>query len=204
MPAVVTTDAQVCNLALGMVGQRQFFDDLEADDSPEAIVCRSLYGPQRDRLLLAYDWDFCTARATLALTEEERDGWDYAYAEPSDCIRLRYLWSGSSPPVAREHHIPHARELRDAKDGHLILTNLEGAKAVYSSNVVTPALWTADFVDALAWALAARLALALPVKPQVGLAMMQGAKVALLEAAARDANTGLSAVDPEGSSVRAR
>lgn len=203
MPPVVTTDAEVCNLALGLVGQRQFLDNLN-EDTTEAQACKVYFAKVRDRLLAAYDWSFTTARATLALTTETRDGWAYAYAEPTDCIRVRYLWSGARPPVVPELNIRWDRELRQAKDGHLILTDLEGAKAVYSSNVTTPGLWSAGFVDALAWALAVRLAMALPVKPQVGLAMASGAKTAMAEAWAEDRNIGVSNVEPEGSSVRAR
>lgn len=204
MPAsAVTSDAEVCNLALGLVGQRQFINDLD-EDTTEALVAKQFYAPLRTQLLKGFEWSFTRAEVALAQTLEEREGWAYCYAEPSDLLKLRYLWAGARPPVTKALRHPHERMLADDRGSFLVCTDLDGAVAVYSANVTTPALWTPEFVDAFAWGLAVRLAAGLAVKPQLAAMMAQGFRQAWLEARAADASAHEADVEPEAEHIRAR
>ncbi len=187
MPAV-TTEAQVCNLALGLVGQRQFIDRLD-EATTEADVCNRFYASTRDELLEVHHWRFATKRAVLALTTETRSGWGYCYAAPSDMLKAQRIWDGQREPGAGER-IPFTLELNDAAGGHLILTDLENAELVYTVALETVALWRPLFVKAVAAQLAVYLAGALPVKPQLIPMLQQGARLALQQAQAADANEG--------------
>lgn len=203
--ATITTVAGVCNLALGMVGQRQLVDDIETETTDEAQACLVFYGPARDECLGAHRWSFTTKRAVLALSTEERTGWDLVYVAPADMQvdGWRYVWDGSrSTPV--DLRIPNAVELNDAGTGYLLLTDEPDAELIYSAQVDTVALWSNAFVRAVAARLAVDLALMLPVKPELSSRLEPRARLALLHAAAKDANAATPDTEPESESIRVR
>lgn len=202
--ATVTTPFQLCNLALGLVGVRQSITNF-TEGSDEAAACGILYGPSRDECLAARWWTFATKREVLALTAEERTGWEYAYTVPADMLvgGAQYIWTGqrNPPPDARE---PFAIELRDDGGGHLLLCDRDEAELVYTAQLNTVALWPAPFVWAVATRLAANLAAMLTVKPDVALRLGQVANLRLAQAAAADGNSVRHDVAPESSTIRAR
>jgi hypothetical protein len=201
---VLTTEAQLCNIALLRTGERQTIDSLE-EATEAARACKSLYAPARDACLEDHQWSFATKRVVLAETTQTRDGWTYAYAMPSDCLVPRYIYAGLRNP-APASRIRFAVELNDAGDGSLLLGDFEAAgyPLVYTARVETVALFTPLFVDALAWRLAIDLALAITVKPQVGLAMRQGYQQALNRAIASDLRLGEDDVEPESELISVR
>lgn len=200
--AARTTEAQVCNLALGLVGQRQFIDDL-TEDSTEAQVAAQYFESTRNELLEAYHWRFATKRAVLAETTETRTGWGYCYSAPSDMLKPQRIWDGNRRPGAGEA-IPFAFELNDAGSGHLILTDMAEAELIYTVELATVALWPAAFVKAVAAQLAVYFAGALAVKPQLWPSLERGAVMALQRAAALDANAGQADPEPDSEIIRER
>lgn len=202
--ATITTVAGVCNLALGMVGQRQLIDDID-EETDEAQACKLFYGPARDECLGAFMWSFATKRAALALSTEERTGWDLAYVAPPDMLLegRRYVWDGSrATPV--DLRIPNSIELNDAGDGYLLLTDEPDAELIYTAQLNAVALWSNAFVRAVAARLAVDLALMLPVKPELARLLEPRAQVALHKAAALDANASTPDAEPESESIRVR
>ena len=199
------SEAGLCNLALVRIGQRQLIDSLE-EASVEAQTCKAVYASARDAVLGEFWWPFATKRATLALiTDGERDGWEYAYSLPADCIAdgARYLWSGLRDPPA-ESRIPFTTESNDAGDGLILLTDEEDAILVYTYAVTLPGLFPPLFVQALAWKVASELALGLPIKPQVGLAMDQKYRAALATAMTASARARQLDAPDDAESIRAR
>lgn len=201
MPAVTTPEG-VCNLALGVVGHRQFLDSLN-ESSVEAEVCSRFYASTRNDLLAAWPWRFATKRAVLALTAESRSGWGYAYAAPADMLVARRIWDRRRNPGAGEA-IPFAKELNDAASGHLILTDQAEAELLYTVELAVVALWPPHFVAAVAARLAVALAGALAVKPQIIPMLERGATLALQRAAAIDANEGQRDVEADSEWIRER
>lgn len=202
--ATITTVAGVCNLALGMVGQRQLIDDID-EESNEAQACKLYYSTARDECLAAFPWSFATKRAVLALSTETRTGWDLVYVAPTDLLLdgRRFVWDGSrSTPI--DLRIPNALELNDADDGYLLLTDEPDAELVYTAQLNTVALWSNAFVKAVAARLAVDLALMLPVKPELSERLEPRARLALAHAAARDGNASTPDADPESESIRVR
>jgi hypothetical protein len=201
---MLTTEAQLCNIALLRVGERQTIDSLE-ETTEAARSCKALYAPARDACLAELWWTFATQRAVLAETTEERDGWTYAYAMPSDCLAPRYVYAGIRNP-APEVRIRFASELNDAGDGFLILGDFEAADCplIYTARIENVTLFPPVFVDALAWRLASDLALGLTVKPQVGLAMRQGYQAALNRAMASDLRIGQDDTLPDSELISIR
>ena len=186
--AAVTTEHQVANLALGLIGQRQILDSLN-EESTEAQVAKLYFASTRNELLQSFAWRFATKRAVLALTTEEREGWTYCYAAPSDLLieGAARIWDGDREPGAGGR-IPFSIELNDADDGLLILTDQPEAELIYTREHRTVALWPPLFVKALAAQLAVYMAGALPVKPEMMPSLQRSATLALQVAAAASAN----------------
>lgn len=200
----LTTEAQVCNLALGLVGQRQVITNLN-EATEEAMSCATFYAVSRDECLAARWWRFATSREVLALSTEKRAGWALAYAAPSQMLPggERYIYSGGRAPAAKDR-IPFAVELNDAASGHLILTDKTEAELVFTRQFNTVALWPPLFTVAVAARLAVNLAFVLTVKPALGASIESKAQFALARAAAVDANAEQPDVEPESDSITVR
>lgn len=197
------SEEEICNRALLRIGQRQTIDSLD-EETVQAQACKALYADTRDALLEAVPWPFATKRAALAvLANNQRSGWEYVYALPADCLAPRYIYPDKRMP-AREEKIPFQLEHDPATQKTVLLTDKADAELIYTRRLETVALFPAVFVDALAWALAADLALSLAVKPQVAAAMQQKAELALRRAAAAAFMQQQPDVLPEAEHIRAR
>lgn len=138
-------------------------------------------------------------------------GWLYEYAYPSDCIQMRFV----SPQFANNIGIdgipvfgnavtsvtPYATaavRFEVATDNinsiqqTVILTNQYQAIGVYTARITNPDLWGTQFIEALAAALAGRVAMQLTGDKQLVSAMFTYANSVLLQARATDGNEGLT------------
>lgn len=167
----VTTEAELCNLALAHIGERQYLNSLD-EASAQARACKVLYATNRDALLELIRWKFATRRSVLALTTEKRSGWAYAYALPADCLAPRFIYPGSRNPRS-QLRVPFDVELSDSGNSMLLLTDWATPELVYTRKATNVAQFHATFVEALSWRLAVGLAMALPVKPQVARAFLE-------------------------------
>lgn len=202
---MATSDIQVCNIALLRVGQRQAISSLN-DTSDEAIACNALYSEARDRLLAEYGWKFAKSRAALAeLATVTRAEWDYVYSLPADCLVPLYVTSedGQRAP-SPDVRIPFELEYESSLTSQVLMTDQVDAWLVYTAAIESVGLFPPHFVDALAWVLAADLALGLPVKPQFGLTLQGRAELAIRQAIAADLRQGQEDPLPEAEHVRAR
>ena len=165
MAASTTTALEVANLALLYVGNGQTINDFD-EVTQEAKACKVYFVKARDALLESFPWKFATKRSVLAvlsspdaLTAYERSGWAYTYGLPADLITPRSLYSGTRTPAAGSR-IPYDIE------GNLLLTDQDEAELLYTSQETNVGLWSPLFIEALAWQLAVKLCLILPVKPE--------------------------------------
>ena len=77
----------ICNLALQMLDAPAIINI--NDDSKRARACKRAYMAARDEVTVQYEWRVARARTTLAAeTARPAFGWRYAYAWPSECLRL--------------------------------------------------------------------------------------------------------------------
>ena len=199
----ITTSADVCNLALIKVGQRQLLIDSLDEQTEVAMACKAIYAHTRDLVLTEAQWSFATIRATLALTTQTRDGWTYAYAVPTNCIGALYLWTGVRNPP-NEDRLPYDIELNDTADGQLLLTDAQNAQLVYCVAVTNEDLFSPAFVEALACKLAMELVRAIPVKPQFTASLQQEYRAALANAVSTDRQGVQADVEMDGSLIRVR
>lgn len=194
----------ICNLALSNIGKANISDLNEA--SAEAKSCKQFYAHTRDTLLQAYPWRW--AQKTLALAEvtnNKANRWDYAYARPSDCLKIRRVVD-----EMLQDYVPY--ELRAVKaggfdyavEGSIIYTHLAPAYLEYTARIDDPTLFPALFQDALAWHLAVRLAMPLTRDPKIRADAYQLAAKMQAEAAAADANEVRETTDYPAEMIEAR
>lgn len=188
------SEVAVCNIALARMGTSAPIASLD-EASAEAGACRVLYADTRDSVLAAAPWPFATRRALLAEVAAPSDppyadvttGWAHRYALPADCLVARSVWSGERNPL---RPVPFAVE--HGATGRVLLTDQGDAQIEYTARIVEPVAFDPGFLDALAWHLAADLAIALKAKPEMEALCRQRYELALSRAAARARNEGES------------
>ena len=175
----------ICNLALGELRASAIADI--AEDSIEAQNCARYY-PQCLKLLLErHDWSFATRIASLAeLSDNPRASeWLHAYALPADCATPKRL----VPPVDGTLACwPVEWGQAFIVEAGLLYTQIPGAILEYSSGDVPEAVMPALFADALAYALAARLAVPIRDSREMKGQLLQQAELAATRAVADDEN----------------
>jgi hypothetical protein len=181
----VAASITICNLALGELRASAIADI--AEDSIEAQNCARYY-PQCLKLLLErHDWSFATRIASLAeLSNNPRASeWLHAYALPADCATPKRL----VPPVNGGLGCwPVEWGQAFIVEAGLLYTQLPGAILEYSSDDVPEAVMPALFADALAYALAARLAVPIRDSREMKGQLLQQAELAAMRAVADDEN----------------
>jgi hypothetical protein len=117
--------------------------------------------------LAAEKWVLTTTVGALTAP----DHWAYMYSKPVDCLRLRYL----SVAGVRVPAVPSRHPFELATDGEtqVIFTDLEDAVATYTQSITDTTRFDPDFVSALTFYLAFRLALPLRGKPDIGKMMLE-------------------------------
>jgi hypothetical protein len=181
----VAVSITICNLALGELRAPAIADI--AEDSIEAQNCARYY-PQCLKLLLErHDWSFATRIAALAeLSDNPRASeWLHAYALPVDCATPKRL-----VPPAGDAPACWPVEWGQAfiVEAGLLYSQLPGAVLEYSAADIPEAVMPALFADALAFALAARLAVPIRDSREMKGQLLQQAELAVTRAIADDAN----------------
>lgn len=201
----VTSDIEVANQALGYVGQRAGLTSLN-DSSTEARLCRTYLPTAKRAMLECFEWRWATRRQALALVAgATRIGYAYVHALPSNITSIdgvRRIETGGRPTTP-EWEPPYLLELNDVGNGFIIASDIERPVLVYTVDVPF-ALWPSKAIDAIALDLAWRLALSLPVKPQVAMGLRTQAAFALNEAKASHLNSEVPDTAPDAESVRVR
>lgn len=160
MPSVV----QICNMALSHIGSEARVSSITPPDgSVEAGYCATFYDLARTELLEPGSWAFSLSRATLAQVTNPSTAWAYAYAKPSDCLRvLRILRPNTAVTVfTQDQADPHIDDRTSAQfdiEGETILTNEPDAVVVYVRDVTDTARFSASFTSAFSYLLSSYLA----------------------------------------------
>lgn len=202
MPAV-TTDAQVANQALGFVGHRATINSL-LEDSEQAIAASIHFATAKARVLEAFPWRWATKRQALAqLSGVTRDGWAYVHAAPADLLSVNSARKIEDGARQSTDPLPFTVELNDSGSGFVVASDVPTPTLVYTRDVPV-ALWPAHAVDALVAELAVRLALTLPVKPELAVRLQPLAELRLRQAMAVTANGEVRDPEPDPPAIRAR
>jgi hypothetical protein len=199
----------VCNVALVRIGHTQLLESLSGSDVVSK-TCAALFPFTRDQLLQARPWPFATLRRALAVLaddaadDEHRDGWDFTYALPADCIAPRYIWNGGQENPGEDQTIPYRIESSRDLKSRVLLANFDDAQLVYTAKVVEVPRWDPLFAEAVAMKMAADLALGIAKKPQLGLELMRAFQMSLTVASASAGNQQQALPRPESIFERGR
>ena len=146
------SDVQICNIALRRV-QGEPITDLVTDTTKGAAICRTIYEPTRDAVLRDHSWSFAIRRQVLAAsTDPNLTQFLYPFVEPADpwCLLPLVLLDPSS-------NYAELPGFTFQEEGRIIYTNLNPAALKYVARITDVKMFDANFVDALAWRLAADL-----------------------------------------------
>ncbi|MCC7304767.1 MAG: hypothetical protein IT558_00750 [Alphaproteobacteria bacterium] len=175
----------ISNLALSFLGDEATISGISPPEgSTQAEHCAQFFPIARRALLEMHPWDFATKSVALAQQDETIRGWQYAYAKPSNCLKV---WTVLPPNATDDHNlIGINRGVIQAADGtitvpivagttgyagqrfktetsystgtQLILTNQAEAEAICTFDVTDTTLFTPLFDLCLAKLLAAFIA----------------------------------------------
>jgi len=223
MPAQV----DIANRALSVIGTRSTIASMN-EATPEAQACTIHFEAATRALLRLAPWSFARYQASLALvaaaanTPENPNNtppfppmpWQYEYAWPQDCVRLRqvkvpYNPPGSNPensgvvlwpgvvgapmmtPEGLSNRANYQIGLDYDTNGNqikVVMSNIESALIVYTALVDNPNLWDDEFSEAMVFMLASHLVGSLVGDKQMDKALYKKAAQAALTARAVDAN----------------
>ena len=139
----------ICNMALLRLGHDRTIADLE-EQSAEAGYLRTFWDSTRRTVLRVHAWNFAVRTVALAALSETSDEWDYVYSLPAKALRVLEIVNVYSK--APESRIPY--EIRAKK----VYTDQESAVLKYVEDISDENLFDSEFVDALAYRLAAEIA----------------------------------------------
>lgn len=174
---------EICNLALGWLGANLIHDlDADAPESTEAELCSANYDAAVKAVLEAKAWTFATERVDLGAGQESGVAeYPQAYAIPGEVVRVLAVDDGSG-----------TFELGWVREGDQVLVeravSSASAKAIVLVEDATK--YPPSFVRALAYRLAADLAVPITENAKLALAMEQLYGFELKKAGALDGMQG--------------
>jgi len=169
------TPTELCNVALGHIGQARIADIGER--SPAAEHCRRMFDHVRRLCLRDHDWNFAIGRESLtALSTPPPFGFSAAYQLPADCLRVLAI-NGQPAGV---------RGTQWEVEGRTVLINADAAQLRYIRDADDVTQWDSIFQSYFSYRLAAAVAPSFRIDPQAGLQLEQMA--AAVRASAQEAD----------------
>lgn len=148
---------QLANIALQRAQCGARLNSFDSDTSKEAQQARDVYETLRDSMLRENLWNFAKKRVQLAeLAAAPVFGYNNAYGLPADCLRIIAVHPYDSDNTQVKYHLETVSV--SSTDTPCIITDTEQAYLRYVKQVTTPASFTPDFYNALAWRLAVEFA----------------------------------------------
>lgn len=149
----MTTDVDICNLALGSLGIEPIGSLSET--TQEARTCNLFYSITLDNYLTEHDWSFASKNIELVVIDPLPDGYEqykYGYEYPADCLKARSVRDSESvwtyPFIIQDYVIA------GPSNDKLILTDIQDAFLNYTVALTDPDLFSAPFLNALSKKLA--------------------------------------------------
>lgn len=140
----------IANVALvrASADQIENFEVVTGEDSVESRVINALWDTLIDEVLQVGCWTFCCVTDELsALSTTISEQFDYSYALPNDCLQLLEVLDAGN----YEYDI----------EGDYIVTNLDTVKIKYIKRITDTTKYSAKFISAFAYRLAADIVLTL-------------------------------------------
>lgn len=155
----------VFNMALAHIGASTTVAD-EQEHSPERVACSRFWETCRDTLFSyqSVPWRFAKARVLLADLGSPPAGWGYRYRYPNDCITaIEVTVTGRAELFEKKAKF----QVEHEASGRVIVCDIPEAELVYVKRVEAVERWPGSFVEAMAYRLAAMIAM--PLKKETSL-----------------------------------
>jgi hypothetical protein len=198
----MAAEVDIYNIALARIGVFETAIQDVNEASKAANVCRMFFDSIRDYVLEDFPWPFAEKRVLLADLGTPPTNWDYKYAYPADCLSAKYIAVEGARNPRDTQKIPF-RIANDA-DVKVILCDWPDAELVYTAQVTDLNLWTNCARSALAYRLAAEIAMPMSVKPDIANSAMNGYYREKSIAAANTMNEGQPDAQPESEFIAIR
>jgi len=207
----MTSKVAICNIALSHIGA--FGISSLTESTKESIECNKFYDVALLGTLEGHNWSFARKWKKLALRTDTNSTWQYVYAFPSDCAKSRKISDGSGvgtyvdldqDKTVGSGEVQFEIGVSGDLTQNVLMTNMENAELVYTAKVTNTTLFSAKFIEAFAYKLAAYLAQ--PMKGDTNLAtqMLQAYQLLLGDAETSDANSDYKKEQAVNSFVSAR
>ena len=145
---MAVSQTQICNLALGWLGQTLLTSI--KDPGTAAQLCRDNYDGARDAVLEDHAWVFANARRQLSPDTIPPDfGFEQRFRLPADTIRVL-----SANATVRDDN-----QTQWVREGNFLLSSHDVLYMKYTRRVIETALFSPNFVQALAQRMAADMAI---------------------------------------------
>lgn len=148
------SETQICNMALAKIGAQRI-NNLDTDQTLQAIHCKTHYTQTRDALIRFHWWRFASARVELSESAEAPDfEWSNQFDLPEDFLALRTIF---------EDNTLHGTTTRRtfAIEGKKLLTDETSMQIRYVKRVVDPNEFDPLFVEVLVLQLASKIVMPL-------------------------------------------
>lgn len=185
------TETDVCNLALGSIGHDRTIASL-TEGTAESVRCALFLPRARLAVLGAHDWGFLTREDPAVLGKLAQDGRRYMYARPFESLRICGMTDTQGEPV------------KFVYVNGMLLSECAEVVISYTLDNDDPEAWPEKVLDAVAWALAMRLAGPMTGKLEKIQMARQMAITSLLDAKAADCNETRDRGEPGNRYVDAR
>lgn len=172
---------EICNIALGRIGIANIERLDEASEA--ARVCGRYYDFTRQNVLTRFPWTFAARRTQLALLNTVPQDYKYAYRYPSDVLCIRKLFNSEFAGLPKENYY----KIVGDKEGRVIYTNIKNAWLEYTADVQDASQFDAQFIEALAWKLAAEIAFTLTNNMNITQTCIQAYNAYFSDAITKDA-----------------
>lgn len=228
------TPTEVCNLALGEVGQRVLINSFD-DGTPPANAAKLFYTPRTRMLMRSANWDFARAQLPLTLWKAAAingvasanpppQPWLYSYLYPSDCLKMRFVQPTvpiatpgtpltTSPNTVYPYPgIPTAIPFVEGTDIdetnnaiRVILTNVPLAQGIYTRDLSQlPDLWDPLFLSGETALLGSYFISMLALNKAQMQEQIAQAKSIIEQARAANANEAINTIDHTPDWIRTR
>ena len=137
------TETDVCNMALGGIGQKTItVAQFVANSEVTPKLCNLHYAQTRDALTRSHWWRFAKARSALTATDTPDFEWAYAFTLPTDFLREKSVFEDNN---TIRKNTPFTYEL----EGKTLLTDESSCNLRYIKQVTTVILFDPLYLEVL-------------------------------------------------------
>jgi len=153
-------DTDICNLALSHVGSSTVLQSMN-ETFKEAQQCKLHYDQCRRETLQRLDWSFARRTVGLSLQGQAPSTWRFSYAYPDGCLKLLRVYTPELFERRGSPLPPYNLAVSANGEQRNIWSDQENAVAEFTADVTAVSIFDGQFVTALSYLLASRIAPAL-------------------------------------------